>query len=201
MLTKTTSATVDNGAKILRAALQKGQYATKYFNIFDLTTGDIFLFPQPEPDEPIKFNLATELKKNGHFYDMPQIQAQLKQPPRPLFASMQRFTLDRFEPIVDKETNITAHVRTMLQDVLDGTMRADDFTPDLWREEAPKQKQTQEAVKALGRFVSLTLVDRSREGNLRYYRYRVEFEKNTLLQRLVFDDKNKLVASRTEDCR
>ena len=26
--------------KILRACLQKGQYATKYFNIFDLKSGD-----------------------------------------------------------------------------------------------------------------------------------------------------------------
>jgi hypothetical protein len=44
-------------------------------------------------------------------------------------------------------------------------------------------------------------VDRSGEGNLRYYRYRVEFAKSTLLQRLVFDERNKLVAARTEDAR
>jgi len=49
MLASSTEPTVANGAKILRACLQTGQYATKYVNIFDLKSGDIFLFPAPAP--------------------------------------------------------------------------------------------------------------------------------------------------------
>lgn len=201
MLAGSPEPTVANGAKILRACLQEGQYATKYFNIFDLKSGDIFLYPFPKRNDQVKFNLAAELKKGGHYYDMPQIHEQLTQAPRPLLANMERFLLDKYQPIPDKEPKVTAHVRAMLQDVLDGTMRADDFTAELWKEESPKQKETQETVKSFGRFVSLTLVDRSEEGGKRSYRYRVEFEKNTLLQQLVFDEQNKLAATRTEDIR
>jgi len=201
MLTKSTEPTVRNGAKILRAALQKGQYATKYSNVFDLKSGDIFLFPFPDRDDEVKLNLAVELKKGGHYYDMPQIHKQLSQPSRPLLANMERLLLDRYKPIPDKEPKVTAHVRAMFQDVLDGNMRADDFTAKLWKEESPKQKETQETVKSFGRLVSLTLVDRRVEGGKRNYRYRLEFEKNTLLQLVVFDEHNKLAAGVTEDIR
>jgi len=199
MLTKSTEPTVRNGAKILRAALQKGQYATKYSNVFDLKSGDIFLFPFPDRDDEVKLNLAVELKKGGHYYDMPQIHKQLSKPSRPLLANMERLLLDRYKPIPDKEPIVTDHVRAMFQNVLDGNMRADDFTAKLWKEESPKQKETQETVKSFGRLVSLTLVDRRVEGGKRNYRYRLEFEKNTLLQLFVFDDQNKLAAASTED--
>jgi len=85
----------------------------------------------------------------------------------------------------------------MLQNVLDGDMRRDDFTAELWKEESPKQKETQASVKSFGKLVSVTLVDRSAEGGKRSYRYRLEFEKNTLLQRFVFDEQNKLAVSST----
>ena len=104
---------VANGAKILRACLQKGKYATRYSNIYDLKSGDIFLFPFPERDDQVKFNLASELKKGGHYYDMPQIHEQLAQPPRPLRANMERSSLDKYQPIPDKEPEVTAHVRAI----------------------------------------------------------------------------------------
>src|SRR5690242_18229996 len=65
--------TVANGTEILRACLQKGKYATKYSNIFDLKSGDIFLLPFPDHDDEVKFNLKAELEKGGHYYDMPEI--------------------------------------------------------------------------------------------------------------------------------
>ena len=65
----------------------------------------------------------------------------------------------------------------------------------------PKQAEVQAAVKSLGRFVSLTLVDRSEEGGKRTYRYEVEFEKNTLLLCFVFDKQSQLAAIETEDSR
>src|SRR4051812_35368694 len=45
MLTKTTEPTLPNAARILRAARSEGQYATKYSNVYDLKSGDIYLFP------------------------------------------------------------------------------------------------------------------------------------------------------------
>jgi hypothetical protein len=80
-------------------------------------------------------------------------------------------------------------------------LRLHDFTDESWKEVAPQLKQVQAEAKALGWLVSLTLVDRSEEGGNRSYRYRMEFEKSTLLQHLVFDPQNKVVSSRTEDIR
>jgi hypothetical protein len=201
MLAGSPEPTAANGAKILRACLQKGQYATKYFNIFDLKSGDIFLFPAPAQEDEVKLNLAAELKKGAHYYDMPEIQHHLTQTPQPLLANMEGSTLDKYRPVPDKEPKVTAHVRSMLQDAMDGTVHLDDFTADLWKEAAPGLKETHAQIKSFGRFVSLTLVDRSEEGSLRSYRYRVEFEKNTVLQRFIFDEQNKLAVCQTEDLR
>ncbi len=193
--------TVAEGASILRACLQPGKYATKYFNIFDLKSGDIFLYPFPERDDQVKFSLSAELNKGAHYYDMPEIHEQLLQPPRPLLSNMERFLLAKYKPIPDKEPKVTAHVRAMFQDALDGTLHADDYTPELFQEATAQLKQTQETLKTLGALVSLTLVDRSVEGGKRSYRYQVEFERNTILQHLIFDEQNRLVSSQTEDFR
>jgi hypothetical protein len=194
-------ATVASGAEILRACLQKGKYATKYSNIFDLKSGDIFLFPIPERNEPVKFNLQAELKKGAHYYDMPKIHEQLAQAPQPLLASMERAVLDKYQPIPDKEPQVTAHVRTVLQELLDGTMRAEDYTAESWKEMSTNRKLSEPTIKSLGGLVSLTLVDRNEESGKRCYRYRVEFEKNTILQRFLFDDQNKIISCPAEDIR
>jgi hypothetical protein len=199
MLTATTEPTVAKGEKILRASLQKGQYATKYFNIFDLKSDDIFLFPAPDQDDVVKFNLAGELKKGGHYYDMPQIHDQLKQPLRPLLDNMQRLRLDKYKAIPDTEPGVTAHIRNMLRNALEADLRAEDFTAELWKRESPNQKETQAVLQAFGSLISLALVDRGTEGANRTYRYRFEFEKNTVLQRFIFDEQNKLVEANTEE--
>jgi len=201
MLEESSQATVANGAKILRTCMQKGMYATKYFNIFDLKTGDIFLYPFPEKDDEVKFNLKAELQKGGHYYDMPQIHEQLAEAPRPLLPNMERFLLDKYKAIQDKEPKMTAHVRSMLQDVLDGTVHTDDFTPEAWKEAAPTLKETQAALKLFGRFNSLSLVDRSEDAGKRIYRYRLDFERGSILQQIVFDEQDKLASSQTEDIR
>ena len=202
MLTlRSSEPTITNGGEILRACLQKGKYATKYSNIFDLRSGDIFLFPFPDRDDQVKFNLEVELQKGGHYYDMAEIHEQLAQAPRPLLANMERSLLDKYQPIPDKEPKVTAHVRAMWQDILDDTMRAGDYTAESWKEVSANRKLSQATITSLGRLVSLTLVDRSEESGKRCYRYRVEFEKNTVLQLFVFDEQNKVTSCRTEDIR
>lgn len=194
-------ATVASGAEILRACLQKGSYATKYSNIFDLKSGDIFLYPFPERDEQVKLNLKAELKKGAHYYDMPEIHEQLAQAPRPLLAAMQPALLDKYQPIPDTEPQVTAHVRSVLQDILDDTMRADDYTTESWKEVSNNRQLSEATIKSLGRLVSLTLVDRNEENGKRSYRYRVKFENNTVLQRILFDEQNKIISCPAEDIR
>jgi hypothetical protein len=72
-----------NAVRILRAALQEGQYATKYSNVFDLNTGDIFLYRFPEQDRAVRLSLNGELKRGRHSYDIPRIEEQLNGRSRP----------------------------------------------------------------------------------------------------------------------
>jgi hypothetical protein len=83
--------TVANGFKILCACRQPGQYATKYSHIDDLKSGDIYLYPIPNSDDEVTFNLAAELKKGGHYYDMSTIHEEMAQAPRPLLPVMMRY--------------------------------------------------------------------------------------------------------------
>jgi hypothetical protein len=190
--------TIANGFKILRDCRQPGPYATEYSNIYDLKTGDIFLFPYPGRDDEVKFNLAVELKKGGHYYDMPKIQEQLTQAPQPLLLNMERFPVDKFKPIPDQEPKVTAHLRAMAQDARNGTMQEDAFTTEAWKKALPMQKEIQANTKLLGDLVSLTLVDRGEVDGQRSYRYRAKFAKATLLVHYVFDGQNKLVSGATE---
>jgi hypothetical protein len=83
MLTRTTEPTLPNATRILQAAGSEGQYATKYSNVYDLKSGDIYLFPFPGREEMVTFKLGDELKKGRHAYDMPKIKEYLRQSPSP----------------------------------------------------------------------------------------------------------------------
>jgi hypothetical protein len=80
--------TQSNAAAILKATRQEGKYATKYSNVFDLKSGDILLVYIPGRDNTIKLNLSEELKKGGHFYDIPDVNEQLTQKLKPLTDGM-----------------------------------------------------------------------------------------------------------------
>ena len=82
MLAEAPTPTLTNAANILLKAKQQGKYATKYSNVFDLKSGDIYLFRFPDQSEGIKLNLAEELKKGRHFYDIPKIGELVMQKPK-----------------------------------------------------------------------------------------------------------------------
>jgi hypothetical protein len=192
MLTKPPEPTVANGAAILRTCLQKGETATKYSNVFDLKSHDIFLFQYPERDDSVKLNLTTELAKGAHYYDIPQIRQQLTQAPIPLLTNMKRFFLDEFKPISDQEPKITEHFRTIIQGAMSGIMHPDDYTSELWKQLSPAQKDIQADLKVEGDLVSMTLVDRRTEGSKRTYRYIMEFKNARALERFVVDENNRI---------
>lgn len=198
MLTKPPEPTVANGAAILRACLQKGETATKYSNVFDLKSHDIFLFQYPERDDSVKLNLTVELAKGAHYYDIPQIRQQLTQAPVPLLNNMKRFFLDEFKPISDQEPKVTEHFRTIIQDAMSGIMHPDDYTPELWKRLFPAQKDIQADLKREGDLVSLTLVDRTTEGGKRTYRYIMEFKNARALERFVLDEDNRIAVIQSD---
>jgi hypothetical protein len=201
MLAQSSEASVANGTKILRAVLQKGPYSTKYSNVFDLKTGDIIVLPLPDRGEEVRMNLETELKKAAHYYDIPSIQEQLAEAPRPLLTNMRRFLLDELKPVPDREPEVTARARAIFKDAINGTLRADDFTADSWKQVAPGQKGVQDFLRGFGELSSVILVDRADEGGQRHYRYLAEFTKATLLYHFVFDEQGRHVFGNPEDVK
>lgn len=91
MLAQDSVPTLANAASILHAALQEGPYATKYSNVYDLKSGDLFLYPMPTQNDVVRLNLNEELKKGAHFYELPEINKQLSESLRALTSEMERF--------------------------------------------------------------------------------------------------------------
>ncbi len=80
--------TLTNAECVLKAARQQGKYATKYSNVFDLNSGDIFLF-LPGRVDANTLNLAEELKRGPHRYDMSTIDDQKTKKPKRLSRLME----------------------------------------------------------------------------------------------------------------
>jgi hypothetical protein len=183
---------VANGFKILRDCRQGGYYTTKYSNIYDLKSGDIYLYYLPNRDDQVKLSLAVELKKGAHYYDMPQIREQLAQAPRPSPLNMRRFPLDGAQPIPDQEPKITAHLRAIVQEP---KATADDFTPEMWKLISVLPKgSTADDLRRFGDLVSMTLVERSEAGQQRIYYYRTEFAQAMVLQQFVLTGQDKIAS-------
>ena len=195
MLATPPEPTVANGAAILQACSQDGKYGTKYSNIFDLKSGAIYVFQAPKESDGVKLNLADELKKGAHYYDIPQLSQQLTQAPRPLLNNMKRLFMDQFKPIADAEPSVTKRIQAVLQDTLDGGARAEDYTAEFWKEIKPHGVRAVTELKSLGKIESLTLVDRNAEGDKHSHRYRVAFKDVMLVEvqlRFVLGQKNRV---------
>ncbi len=192
MLAVSSEPTVANGINILRACAQKGPYATKYSNVFDLKSGDIFIVRGSGPEPDAKLNLTVELKKGAHFYDIPQVREQMKGALRPITA-MKRFVADTFEPAPDTDPKVTALFRRMLKDGARGEMRAADYAPEFWKTISGKQKQIQAEVDALGDLLSVVPIEHSVEGSNRTYWFRLEFTKATVLQIIMLDANDRVI--------
>ena len=194
MLAPSSEATVANGIKILRACVQPS--VTRYSNVFDLKSGDIFIFRPSEAET--KINLTVELKKGAHYYEIPQLREQLRQVPRPI-AGMKRFVAEPFQAGPDPEPKVTARFRKMLGDAARGELRPGDYTPEFWKTISRKQKQIQTDLNALGDLISFMPVERSKDGKERSYWYRLEFTKATVLQMYVLDADNRVRFSGSAD--
>jgi hypothetical protein len=194
MLAPSSEATVANGFKILRASAQP--LMTRYSNVFDLKSGDIFIVGASETET--KLNLAVELKKGAHYYDIPKLPEQLKQTPRPLTA-MKRFVTEPFQAGPDPEPEVTAELRKQLADAARGEMQAVDYAPEFWKTISGKQKKIQDSLHALGDLIAVLPVERTRKGSERCDWYRVEFTKGTVFQIVMLNEQNRVTFSDSVD--
>jgi hypothetical protein len=147
MLSPNTKSSFEIGLPILKACVQEGNDATKYSNVFDLTAGDVSLVSFTEREKTIKFNLIKELSKGGHYYDLPQIESQIKKPLMSLKPTMNRFLLDGYKPIKGKVPDIKKKVKQVIEGALEDTFNQRDFNPEFWRSLEPNQKDAQKELK------------------------------------------------------
>ena len=101
------------------------------------------------------------------------------------------------KPIEDKEPQVTAFFREVLQKIAEGKADPEWFTPD-WRKELfpDRIKALGEFVKSLGALKSLDLVERKEEDGLPAYTYRAAFSGRTMLLRLTLSPDGKIAGMR-----
>jgi hypothetical protein len=104
-----------------------------------------------------------------------------------------------YKPIADKEPEITAHLRDIMERAGLGKSQMADFTVAEWAEWKPWQKQAQLDRTAYGPALSLVLVERKEENGNRSYRYRVQYKFGTILLHAIIDDQNKITRWTVED--
>jgi hypothetical protein len=197
-LARDSEPTMTNGSSILRACLQEGKYATKYSNVFDLKSGDIYLYQFHQNVESMHLNLRTEFDKGGHYYDMQQIHKQFPQAVMPLLINMKRFFLDDFPPISNPNTEIIKHFRAVMEDAMNGSMCEEDYAPALWSSISSIQKDIRNDFRRYGGFKSITAVECKQNLNRNISWFRVEFGKIILLMRFELDDQNKITFFKSE---
>jgi CubicO group peptidase (beta-lactamase class C family) len=97
------------------------------------------------------------------------------------------------KPIEDKEPQVTAFVREVLQKIAEGKADPEWFTPERRKELFPDRiKAAGEFLKTLGALKSLDLVERKEEDGLPAYTYRAAFGDRTMLLRLTLSPDGKI---------
>ncbi len=198
LLARQPKPTVEVGAQILRACVQEGYAATKYANIFDLRTGDILMLPAPINDKPVKLNLATELKRGAHYFDIPKLREQVNQPPVPLLNNLKRFYLDEFTPAIRQDAAVLERIDRIMRGAETGTSRAEDYMTDLWSKLAGAQSEMRNDLRRFGSYRQAQLVEHQSQQTSSGQRAIVDFEKTRVLQVFTFDEQGKVLSMQTE---
>lgn len=185
--------TPENAGAILRECLQTGRFATKYSNVYDLKSREIFLYPTPTNASAVELSLDAELKKGEHYYEMARIREQITQPPTPWP------TATTARPLPDTEPKVTARMRSMLQDTIEGKPKESDYATNIWPIISSKREDYQQQLKSFGDLGSVVLVERGELDGNRAYWYRIDFANASLLQRCVFDANDRVMDGETED--
>jgi hypothetical protein len=197
-LARNPAVTVDEGMRILRAARQEGEFATKYSNVFDLNSGDLHIVAAGKKTG-VKLNLAAELARGGHYFDIPQLDRQAKLAQQPLLQNMRRLPLDAYKTIPDHAPEITAKVKSVLEASARDGLRETDFAPGLWKTLRPQAEDVREQLRQMGKLISMTRVETDPGDSARSHRYRIDFDYATILVGYVLDEDGKIAAAVTDD--
>jgi hypothetical protein len=198
LLASNPTPSLQNGLPILRACSQQGEFATKYSSIYDLRTGDIFLVAPGKTETDVTLNLAQELGKGGHYFDLPALASQVSQPLKSLLPTQKRLLFDGFTPIASIDPALDQRVRQVLTSAALGNLQEENFSPEFWKLIAPEKEHLSQEMKKLGSLKSITLFEQANPTHPHLFLYGIEFENAWVLQRYGFDGQKRISSLKTE---
>ena len=104
-----------------------------------------------------------------------------------------------YQPIPDNEPKVTERVRNINNRQDRGKLKPVDFTPAVWAELSPWQRQCKDDRKKTDPALSLFLLEHTNESNGRSYRYSFQYKFGTILLHVVFDEHDKIAVWKVED--
>lgn len=197
-LAKDPPATFAAGLAILASCAQHGEFATKYANVFDLKTGAIRVHPFHAGQTGFELHLGAELEKGPHYYDIPKLAEQRAKPGLPLRSEMKRIYLGEFPTITDTEPALTRRLERIVQESMQGKIRAEDYTAEFWDEIKDDLGKLKSELSLLGSFVSLKPVESVLADDRTIYRYLLEFDRIVALQRYEITTQGRIAAIQSE---
>jgi len=97
------------------------------------------------------------------------------------------------KPIVDNDPQVTAQIKSVIEDFANSKLDTNRFTSELALGLSSELKAGfGDDVRKLGTIQSLDLVERKNEGDNRVYRYRLNYERASLFVRCTFNKENKI---------
>ena len=102
------------------------------------------------------------------------------------------------QAIADKDPEVTALLKRVFQDLLDGKLEQALFVPEAWPDISGNAAPAREFLKTLGALNSMELVEHDERDGNRLYRYRLTFKDNVLLYTAILTKDGKIAALRLQ---
>jgi CubicO group peptidase (beta-lactamase class C family) len=98
-----------------------------------------------------------------------------------------------YKPIPDKEPQVTAQIKRIIEQLAEGKMEKDRFTAELAAAISTQLKEgMQDGLHGFGQLQSIVLVERKDMGENRFYRYRLIYKDSALLTSCTFNKEGKI---------
>src|SRR5581483_11862273 len=98
------------------------------------------------------------------------------------------------KPIADRDPGVTARIKSVVEDLANGKLDTNTFTPELASGLSQELKAGfGDDIRKLGTIQSLDLIEQRTEGDGRVYRYRLNYRHATLFVRGIFNKENKII--------
>ncbi|WP_460220350.1 hypothetical protein [Psychroserpens sp. MEBiC05023] len=173
MYNEQTTVNLESGAKILKRCMfpeEEGFNAgTKYSNSYNLKNGDMTFFNFKNDSKTTTVNLFDELEKGSHYYDMADLENQLKQSTKSLITTMNRLVLFDFSEEMEDESGVKPLIESIFIYGAKGQFPSKYFSERLRKEWNADKEETQSTIKTLGNLKSLHIIDKEQEDDLTTY--------------------------------